>query len=168
MAYNTWTNQVLYPAPLNENFTLITAALHSITGGQMAADAINAGTIIAADIVDETHLDYADTVNPVRVLQIGKETTPAQMLVKGTCIATIAAVTIQDVTFVYGNADCVTGGEPVFTEVPHVIATCYTDDTDYVCDVKQAGTTNCVVQAGPGAGNIIASQVIYVVVVGNL
>ena len=170
MAWNTWTEgNVIHAASLNENFTLITAVLHSITGGQMAADAINAGTIIANDVVDETHLDYSGTVDGVGVLQIGKDrATHEQMMVKGTCQATIAAVTIQDVTFAYANADCVTGGEPVYSAVPHVIATVYTDDTDYVCDIKVAGTTQCTIQVGPGAGNIIASQTVYVMVVGNI
>lgn len=168
MAWKVWAEgDVLHAGTLNENFTLITAVLHSITGGQMAADAINAGTIIADDVVDETHLDYADTVNAVRCLQIGKDTgTHQQIMVKGTCQATIAAVTIQDVTFVYANADLVTA-DPGFNAVPHVIATVYTDDTDYVCDVKAAGTTNCTIQVGPGAGNIVASQTVYVVVVGD-
>ena len=169
MAFNTWTeSDVLYASDLNENFTLITGDLHSITGGQIAADAINAGTLIADDVVDETHLDYADTVVGVGVLQIGKDrTTHEQMMVKGIVTATVQAVTITDITFAYANADCVTA-LPVFSAAPHVIATCYTDDTDYVCDIKQAGTTNCVVQAGPGTGNIIASQDIYIMVVGNI
>ena len=170
MAFNTWTeSDVLYASDLNENFTLITAVLHSITGGQIAADAINAGTLIADDIIDETHMNYADTVIGAGVLQIGKDrTTHEQMMVKGIVTATIQALTITDITFAYANADCVTGGEPVYSAVPHVIATCYTDDTDYVCDVKQAGTTNCVVQCGPGTGNLVASQDIYVMVVGNI
>ena len=170
MAYNTWTeSDVLYASDLNENFTLITAVLHSITGGQIAADAINAGTLIADDIVDESHMNYADTVLGAGVLQIGKDRSAhEQMMVKGIVTATIQALTITDVTFAYANADCVTGGEPVYSAVPHVIATAYTDDTDYVCDVKAVGTTNCEVQVGPGAGNLVASQDVYIMVVGNI
>ena len=170
MAWHDWAEgDILYASDLDEQFTLVTAVLHNITGGQFAADAINAGTIIAVDVVDETHLNYADTINGVGCLQIGKDrANHEQMMVKGTCQATIATVTIQDVTFIYANADCVTAGEPVYSAVPHVYATVYTDDTDYVCDIKEVTTTKCVVQVGPGVDNIVTSQTVYVMVVGNI
>ena len=170
MAYNSWAEgQVLSASDLNENFTLITAVLHSITGGQMAEEAINAGQIIAADVVDDTHLDYADTINGVRCLQIGKKTAShQQLMLKGlTAAYTTAAVTIIDVTFVYENAD-IASGVPGYLGTPHVIATVYTDDTDYVCDVKAVGTTDCTIQCGPGAGDIITTQVVRVMVVGDI
>ncbi len=170
MAYNSWAEgQVLSASDLNENFTLITAVLHSITGGQMADDAINAGQIIANDIVDETHLDYADTVNAVRCLQIGKEAgTHQQLLLKGTGSVVInTTVTITDVTFTYSNADLATG-DPGYLLPPHVCATAYTDDAAYVVTIKAVGTQSCVLQCGPGTDNITQAQGIYWMVVGDV
>ena len=169
MAYNTWTEgDVLYASDLNENFTLITAVLHSITGGQMAADAINAGTIIDVDVVDETHLDYADTVNGVRCLQIGKETgAQQQLMLKGTALIPVTAATVGTVIFTYANGDLATG-DPSFNAAPHIYATAVTDDAAYVVAISVAGTQSCLIAAGPsGGGDVVATQVINIMVIGD-
>ena len=156
MAFNTWAEgDVLYASDLTENFSLVTADLHSITGGQIAADAINAGTLIADDIIDESHMNYSDTVIGAGLLQIGKDrTTHEQMMVKGTTLITAADVTNTDVTIAYANADCVTGGHPPYTAAPHVYVACYTDlgtwtPQDLGVHVEACGTTECTVNVNP-------------------
>ena len=172
MAFNTWTeSDVLYASDLNENFTLITAALHSITGGQIAPDAINAGTLIADDIVDETHMNYADTVIGAGVLQIGKDrSTHGQMMVKGTTLITAAATTNTSVTVTYANADCVTGGEPVYTAAPHVFCSVYSDlGTDGGLNMLACGTDSFSVNIDmPGALTITEDWTVYWMAVGNV
>ena len=175
MALNTWTEgDVLYASDLNFNFSSITADLHSITGGQLAADAVNAGTLIADDVVDETHLDWSDAVNGVGALQIGKDrTTHEQMMVKGTSLLTAANTTNTDVVITYANADCVTGGEPVYTAVPHVYVTAYTDvGTDgshAIINVVAAATDKCTVNVDlAAAGTFTENWTLYWMVVGNI
>ena len=175
MAFNTWTeSDVLYASDLNENFSLVTADLHSITGGQFAADAINAGTIIADDVVDETHLDYADTVVGVGVLQIGKDrTTHQQMMVKGASVITAAATTNTDITITYADADCATAGEPVFTAAPHVYATVVTDlgiaAQDLGVNVVACGTDTCQVNVDlPSTDTFTQDWTVYWMAVGNI
>ena len=169
MAWNTWTEgNVLHAASLNENMSLITAVLHSITGGQMAADAINAGTIIADDVIDDTHMNYAATVNAVRCLQIGKETgTHQQLMLQGVGVADTGAYTISEVTFTYADAELAVG-DPGFIGVPHVFPTAITDDPLYICKLKSINTDKCVILAGPGTGNVVASQAIYVLIMGDI
>ena len=174
MAWNAWTaGQVLSASHVNENFSSITAILHSITGGQIAADAINAGTLIADDVVDENHLDWADTVNGVGALQIGKNrATYQQMMVKGATEVQPVAATVGTIAFTYSNTgyvDCISAGEPVFTGTPCVIATAVTDDAAYIVRVSTADSQSCVIIAGPsGGGNVTETQEIKVVVIGNI
>jgi len=169
MAWNTWTEgNVLHAASLNENMSLITAVLHSITGGQMAANAINAGTIIADDVIDETHMNYAATQNAFRCLQIGKESgTHQQIMLNGTCVADTGAYTISEVAFVYSDANLAVG-DPAFIGLPHVFPTAITDDPLYICKMKSIGTQSCVILAGPGTGNVVATQAIYVLLMGDI
>ena len=160
MAFNTWTNEILYPADLNENMSLITAALHSITGGQMAADAINAGTIIADDVIDETHMNYAATQNAFRCLQIGKLTaTHQQIMVKGTSLVTAANVTNTSIIITYNNGDLVPAAGVVFVSVPHVYATVYSSlgTGGGGLNITAAGTATCAVNIDMG-GTVTITQ----------
>ena len=175
MAYNTWTEgDVLYASDLNENFSLITADLNSITAGQIADDAINAGVMIDDDVITDGHLDYSDTVNGVGVLQIGKDrTTYEQMMVKGTQLITAADVTETSVEIAYANGDCATAGEPVFLEVPHIYVTAYTDmGTDgahHLIDIVAAATDTCLVNLDiAGATTITENWTLYWMAVGNV
>ena len=175
MAWNTWADgEVLYAASLNENMTLITGVLHSITGGQIAADAINAGTLIADDVVDETHLDYADTVNAVRCLQIGKKTaTHQQLMLKGTSLVTAANVTQTDITITYANADIASSGDPVFIGIPHVFLTVYSDmgtlGEDLNLTVQAVATDTCQAHLDvPGAVTITENWTVYWMVMGDI
>ena len=172
MAWNTWTEgNVLHAASLNENMSLITAVLHSITGGQMAADAINAGTIIADDVIDETHMNYAATVNAVRCLQIGKDAgTHQQFMCKGTSAITAAAVTNTTITIAYANADLVSDAAAAFLAVPHVYATVYSSlGTDGALNIIGAGTTNCQVNIDlPSTDQFTEAWTVYWMVVGNI
>lgn len=174
MAYNVWGDEVLYPADLNENFSLITAVLHSITGGQFAADAINAGTIIADDIVDETHMNYAATVNALRCLQIGKATgTHQQLMLKGTSLLTAANTTNTDVEIAYANADIASGGDPVYLAAPHVYVTVVTDLGDAAQDlginVKAHATDTCLVNIDlPSTDTFTQNWTLYWTVLGDI
>ena len=173
MAWNAWADgEVLYAASLNENMSLITAVLHSITGGQIAADAINAGTLIADDVVDETHLDYGDTVNAVRCLQIGKKTaTHQQLMLKGTSLITAVAATTADVEVAYANADIASGGDPVFIATPHVYVNVYSDlGSDGSINVIAVDTDTCNVRLDvPGAAvEVTENWTLYWMVVGDI
>ena len=168
MAWNTWTNEILYPAELNENFALVSSAVNSITGGQMAADAINAGTIIADDVIDETHMNYAATQNAFRCLQIGKESgTHQQLMLKGTCVLEPVAATVTVVTFTYANAGLAVG-DPAFIGIPHVFPTAITNDPNYICKMQSINTQYCEILAGPGTTDIVATQAIYVLLMGDI
>ena len=172
MAWKEWSETataVLYGADLNGNFAYLTDALD---GGIVAAN-LSAGCVAAAaianDAVGESHMDWADTNNSPKVLQIGKEVnTYQQWLVRDTIAVATSTLSYSVVTITYAGAGVCTLGEPTFAVAPHVIPMVYTADTTIRCVVSAAGTATaaiCVIREG---GALSTAQVLHWVAIGDV
>lgn len=173
MAWKEWqegaTTEVLYGAHLNGNFDYLSTALAAgITAGNLAAGCVGA-TAVAADVLGESHMAWADTVNSPKVLQVGKEAnTYQQWLVRDTIAVATSTLSYSVVTITYAGAGVCTADEPVFAVAPHVIPMVYTADTTIRCVVSAAGTATaaiCVIREG---GALSTAQVLHYVVIGDV
>lgn len=119
---------VLYGTQLNANFSYLETLLKKgITGANIATGGIDAGALIAANIVTHANLNF-NTSGGCRVVQIGKasNTTACQLALKGVATAAInTTATNTDVTILYSSAD-VWGAADVYKagHTPHVYVTC--------------------------------------------
>lgn len=161
--------EVLYGQHLNACMDYVSALLNKgVTGANVATGGIDAGALIAADIVGETHLDYT-RASGGRILQIGKNTATVtgQMLVKGTSLITAANTTNTDITVYFTGGDCCTAGDPAFTGVPMVWADVYTADKPAIT-IKACATNSCLINVDPAStATFAADWTVYWCAVGN-
>lgn len=169
------TTEYIYGTHLNGNFDYLSTLMAAgITGGNFAANAINSGNFIAADVVNDSHLNYAATAGAARVMQIGKKAGAYQQFYcKGTSLITAANVMYTDITITYANGDICAAGEPVFAVVPHVKAWAYgygaASAGPHMVDVTTAGTLTANVRYNCyDTETIAANVVIYWELCGNI
>jgi hypothetical protein len=139
------TTETLYGAHLNAMGDYVSALINKgITGANIATGGVDAGALIAVDIIGEAHIDHSKA-SGARLLQIGKNTAvTGQMIVKGTTLITAAATTNTDVTVYFTGGDCCTAGDPAFAAVPMVWAEVYTTQKPTIT-VKACATDSCLV-----------------------
>lgn len=158
--------EYIYGAHLKGNFDYFSSALDGgITAGNIDTDAVGAGAI-AADAIGDSHMDWADTADSPKVLQIGKEVNTYQRwMIKDTI--TFATVTNSNfVTFVItfaGAGDNCTAGEPAFAAAPHINAQIYTTDYNLNVGVYAAGATTAalIVYYTNTASTVSTAQTVY-------
>lgn len=138
-------SSVLYGWQLNNNFWYVSSVINKgITGQNIAVGGIDAGNLIAANIITHSNLNF-NTGGGCRVAQIGKAwtTTAGQFVAKGTQQITAANTTNTDVTIYFTNGDVCTTGEPVYKVAPHLYVTCvYATPTENPSIVVKAIATN--------------------------
>ena len=168
---NVYTaGQVLSAASLNADNVAIAAVLSAgITGDNIAADGISSGTFIADDIIGESHLNWADTVDGVKGMQIGKEANTYQRVyVHGTnAVASVTAANTVTVTITYDDDVCITAGGVVFAKIPHINAYVLTTDTAIGAFVVAADTANATINIC-ATTTLATAQVLYWDAVGDV
>ena len=173
MAWKEWqegtTTEVLYGAHLNGNFQYLTDALDGgIVAANLSADCVGAGAV-AADVIGESHMDWADTNDSPKVLQVGKSTnTYQQWMCRGTVAVGTVAGKVQTVTITYAGAGVCTAGEPTFAAVPHVLPFVYTTDTTISVVVATAATGTAQLHIMRTGGNIETALVAHWVAFGDV
>jgi len=165
------STETLYGTGLNWNFDYVSALVNKgVTGANIATNGIDSEALFAGSVITEGAIDYG-TGDGMGVVQIGKDrtTTGGQMLVKGTALATAAAVTNTDITIYFTNGDVCTAGDPGFTVAPHVHATCYTAATDAACTIKAVATDSMLVNVdADGANNLTENWTVYWQAIGDV
>jgi hypothetical protein len=149
VVFTTGTSgNVLYGTSLNYPFMYVSAMVNKgITGANIANGGIDAGALIAANIVTHGHLSFAAN-GGVKLLQIGKSTAvTGQFIANGVATAAINTLTNTDVTVYFTNGEACTSGEPVYTAAPSVYVTCVyaTPTTAPTITLKSVATNNAVI-----------------------
>ena len=149
VTFTTGTSgNVLYGTQLNYPFMYLSAMVNKgITGANIATGGIDAGALIAANIVTHGHLNFAAN-GGVKLLQIGKLTTiTGQFMANGSCVVASNTLTNTDTTVYFTNGEACTAGEPVYAAAPSVYVTCVyaTPTTAPTVNVKSVGTNNAVI-----------------------
>ena len=168
----TTNNVVLYGTELNVNFDFVSDMVNKgITDANIAEDGIADGAVIAADVIREEHLDYADANYGPRVMQIGKAlNTYQQLYVQVTAEVATVAATNTDITIDYTDGNVVDGAEINFAIAPTLVtAYVITAGTDAVAHPKVIGTDTMQINFKEAAGNnITETQTLYWAVVGDI
>ena len=169
---NVYTaGQVLSAASLNaDNVAIVSILSAGITGENIAPDGISDGTFIADDVIGESHVNWSDTVDGLRGMQIGKEAnTYERYYVHGTAsVASTTDAQVVTVTITYNDDVVVTTGGIVFAATPHVSAEVYTSDTAIGAFVVAAATDTAKVEIHKSDTYLTTAQVLYWKAVGDV
>ena len=169
---NVYTaGNVLSAASLNADNAAAYAVLNAgLTGANIAPDGVSSGTFIADDVIGESHMNWADTTDGVKGMQIGKEANTYQRVhaIGTSAVASVTNAAVVTVTVTYNNDVIMTAGGVVFAATPHVIPYVLTSDTAIGAFVVAAGTANATINVCKSDTYLTTAQVLYWKVVGNV
>ena len=172
MAWHEWqegaTEETLHGSHLNENFDVLSDLVAAgITGGNFATGAVNAGTIIADDVVGDQHLNWGDANYSPKCVKIGGEiNTYQQFMCRGIVTVIATTATYTDITVHFSNGVGCVGGEPTFIAAPFATAEVVANTTAYDANIYAIGTDTMIVRVrnrfDTAAGTIVAGSICWI------